>query len=95
MNIIQDSAKDVLSLQYWILQHLEQSSGIMFVRNLREIEDKYFDDLLAVTMKKILLVAPLVRDPITEDDKKPESTSLSLVFLIIDSKKKTTKIFKY
>jgi hypothetical protein len=39
---------------------LEQSFGIMFVRSLREIKGKYLDDLLAVTMKKILLVAPLV-----------------------------------
>jgi hypothetical protein len=52
----------------------------MFVRSLGEIEGKYLDDLLAVTTKKILLVAPLVLDPITEDDKKAESTSLSLLF---------------
>ena len=45
-------------------KHLEQSSGIMVFRSLREIEGKYLDDLSAVTMKKILLVATLVRDPI-------------------------------
>ncbi|KAJ6990806.1 hypothetical protein NC653_019153 [Populus alba x Populus x berolinensis] len=48
--------------------HLEL---IMFFRSLREIEGKYLDDLLAVlvTMEKILLVAPLIQDPIIEDDR--------------------------
>jgi hypothetical protein len=55
---------------------LKQSSGIIFIRSFREIKGKYLDDLLAVTMKKILLVAPLVQDPIIEDDKKSESISL-------------------
>jgi uncharacterized membrane protein len=41
--------------------HLEL---IMYVRSLREIKGKYLDDLLAITMKKILLVAPLIQDPI-------------------------------
>jgi len=75
-NIIQDSTKDFLFFKYWILQHLEQSSGIIFIRNFREIKGKCLDDLLAVTMKKILLVTSLVQDPIIEDDKKSESTNL-------------------
>ena len=41
----------------------------MVVRSLREIEGKYLDDLLAATMKNILLVATPIRDPIIEDKK--------------------------
>jgi hypothetical protein len=55
---------------------LKQSSGIIFIRSFREIKGKYLDDLLAVTMKKILLVTSLIQDPIIEDDKKSESTNL-------------------
>ena len=58
-NVIQDSAKDFLFIKDRILQHLEQSSGIMLVRSLREIEGKYLDDLSAVTMKRVLPVGPL------------------------------------
>jgi len=57
--VIQDSAKDFLFIKDRILQHLEQSSGIMLVRSLREIEGKYLDDLSAVTMKRVLPVGPL------------------------------------
>ncbi|XP_073266974.1 UDP-glucosyltransferase 29-like [Populus alba] len=51
--VVQDSAKDFLFIKDRILQHLEQSSGVMLVRSLREIEGKYLDDLSAVTMKRV------------------------------------------
>ncbi|KAG6763440.1 hypothetical protein POTOM_030855 [Populus tomentosa] len=57
--VVQDSAKDFLFIKDRILQHLEQSSGIMLARSLREIEGKYLDDLSAVTMKRVLPVGPL------------------------------------
>ncbi|KAL9365691.1 hypothetical protein Peur_043564 [Populus x canadensis] len=73
-DVIQDSARDFLFIKDRILQHLEQSSGIMLARSLREIEGKYLDDLSAVTKKRILPVGPLVQDLIAEDDKKTEIT---------------------
>ncbi|KAJ4840815.1 hypothetical protein Tsubulata_736275 [Turnera subulata] len=51
-----------------ILQCLERSSALMFVKSLREIEGKYIDELSVLTSKKIVPVGPLVQDPSGEGE---------------------------
>ncbi|XP_030526544.2 beta-D-glucosyl crocetin beta-1,6-glucosyltransferase-like [Rhodamnia argentea] len=66
----------------------DQSAGLIFMKGIRELEGKYIDYLRDLSGKKVVLVGPLVEEPVQEDgnhiiewlDQKERSSTIFISF---------------